>query len=80
MGIGFITAFDFAVVWLVRRMDVGMFLAIRRVREPTITARKLTLERLLSCFVVAIREEIECKRHTKHETFARNINKLTQSH
>lgn len=65
MGIGFITAFDFAVVWLVRCVDVGMFFPIRGVSEATIASRKLTLERLFSCVLQPEKKERQAKQTHK---------------
>lgn len=38
----------FAQIWLVRRVDVHVFLAVAAVREPPVAAFKLTLKRLLT--------------------------------
>ena len=47
MGVGLVA--HFAEVWLVRRVNVHVFLSVTAVREPSVTALKFTLKRLLSC-------------------------------
>jgi len=49
MRVGLITAQDATVVWLVRGVDVTVFLAIGRVRKTPITAGVLAFKRLFSC-------------------------------
>ena len=47
MCVGLVT--HFAQIWLVRRVDVHVFLSVAAVCKPSVAAFKLTLERLLSC-------------------------------
>ena len=47
MGVRLVT--HFAKVWLVRRVNVHVFLSVTAVCKPSVTALKFTLKRLFSC-------------------------------
>ena len=48
MGVGLLAALNFAVVGLVRGVDVRVLLPVARVGEPAVTALELALERLFT--------------------------------
>ena len=49
MGVGLVAAPDSAVVGLVSGVDMHVLLPVAGVGEPSVTARNLALERLLTC-------------------------------
>lgn len=49
VSVGLVTASDLAVVRLVARVDMGMFLPIAAVGKFPVTAIKFTFERLFPC-------------------------------
>lgn len=49
MGVALVTSADFTVVRFITRVDVRMFLPVRTVGEPSVTAFELTLERFFTC-------------------------------